>query len=109
MFGKNKDQVDFELFSIYDSKTQAYGNPTHAVNHHDLIRQVTNMFLDPSQRNNQLFTNAEDFSVFRIGTYSKSTGTISAINPEHIANLHDLRALVRAQEPKNIQTGIGPT
>lgn len=94
MFTK-KPQVDLEMFVIFDSKTQSYGNPVTAPNHHDLQRQLINMFKDPSQSQNQLLLNAEDFSIFRIATFDKKTGILSSQNLEHIANVHDLRALAK--------------
>lgn len=93
-----KPQVDMEIFTIYDSKTSSYGNPVHAPNHFDLQRQLINMFKDPSQSQNTLMTNSEDFSIFRIGTYDKKTGRIEATNLEHIVNLHDLKALAKGTE-----------
>lgn len=94
-FKKEPRPTDLELFTIYDSKTMSYGTPTQAVNKNDLMRNIINMFQDPSQKSNMLFTNAEDYSIFKIGSYSKSTGTIEVCNLEHIANLHDLRALAQ--------------
>lgn len=97
MFGKNKSDknVDLEFFTIYDSKTQTYGNPTQAINKHDLLREVINMFKDPSQAKNIYLTNAEDYSIFKIGSYCKRSGLLESQNLEHIANMHDLRALAQ--------------
>lgn len=97
MFGKNKNEptADLEIFTIFDSKTQSYGNPTFAVNQHDLVRQIINMFQDPTQKTNQLLTNAEDFSIFRIGSYWKRTGELQSCTLTHVANLHDLRAIAQ--------------
>ena len=102
MFGKSdKKQSDIELFTIFDSKTNSYGQPTFAINRHDLIRQVVNMFKEPEQQQkNTLYINAEDFSIFKIGSYDKSTGTLHADGKlEHVANLHDLRALIHQNGP----------
>lgn len=100
MFGKGKSeeiQKDVEIFTVFDSKTNSYELPTFAFNHHDCVRQIINMFKDPSQAKNKFLLNAEDYSLFRIGSYSKRTGLIYTEQLTHIANLHDLRALV-AQE-----------
>nr|QJB20155.1 MAG: nonstructural protein [Microvirus sp.] len=104
MFGKTSDrQVDLEVFAVYDSKTSSYGSPILATNHHDLIRETLNMFQDPEQqKSNKLFLNAEDFSIFRVGTYDKRKGELQGCTAEHITNMHDLRALVK-------QPGIVPT
>ena len=95
MFGKSPaTPVDMELFAIYDSKSQSYGKILFAKNKDVLMRDILGTFQDEKeQKVNQLFTNAEDFSLFRIGTYSYLTGKIDPINAEHVTNLHDLRAL----------------
>lgn len=98
MFGRKTEPVrqsDFEMFTIFDSKTGSYEIPSFAINHHDMVRQVLNMFKDPAQRNNRFLVNAEDYSIFRVGNFCKKSGTLQSINPEHIANLHDLRALAQ--------------
>jgi len=99
MFGKKDTQVDLEVFTIYDTKTSSYGEPTLAPNHLSLIREVTNMMSDPSQSKNPFFRNAEDYQIFRIGTYSRKTGLITTQNLEHIANMHDIKALIEPQKP----------
>lgn len=95
-FGKKAEvQADFEIFVTYDSKVKAYGDPVYAANHEDLIRGILNMFKDPmEQRRNKLFVNAEDFSIFRIGTFSRKTGEITPCPLQHVVNCHDLRAAV---------------
>jgi len=97
MFGKTNDKIDSEIFAIYDTKVQSYGAPLFATNRHDVVRQLTNMFREPEQQQkNQLFLNAEDFSIFKIGTYEKTKGLIVGQNPpEHVANLHELKALIQ--------------
>jgi len=95
MFGKDKPSVDREVFTIFDSKALRYELPAFAINHHDIIRQFVNLFSDPEQRKNRFLVNAEDYSLFRIGTFDQSTGIITPSKSlEHIANLNDLRALV---------------
>lgn len=97
MFGKKTDQTieaDYECFVVYDSKTKTYNTPHFVMNKDVLVRDVLNMFQDPAQAKNQLFINAEDFSIFRIGYYSKRTGSMTLCSsPEHIVNLHDLRSI----------------
>lgn len=102
--GKAQAQVDAELFTIYDSKTDSYGDVLAAVNGHDLVRQITNMFTDPAQSKNRLYLNAEDYSMFKIGVYDKKTGAITSQEPQHVANLHELRTLAKRQTE-----GIIPT
>lgn len=96
MFAPKEKKSDFDIFVIYDSKVQAYDMPVFAINEHDLTRQIVNMFKDPDQKNNKHLVNAEDYSVFKVGGYTKKDGKFQSHNPEHIANMHDLRAVAFA-------------
>lgn len=110
---KNEQEPDFEYFTIFDSKVGIYREPMLAVNQHDILRQIDTMFRDPAQARNQLLLNAEDFSVFKIGDFTKKTGLIRGHQPQHVANLHDIRAAVqRSQQsptvdPRNGQKSDG--
>ena len=96
MFGNKKDkQVDLEFFTVFDSKAKYYEAPLMAENKDTLLRDILNNFKNPeSQQKNKYYINAEDYAIYRIGYFSKVTGSIDPNNLEHIANLHDLRALV---------------
>lgn len=94
MFNKKNERApDLEVFTIYDSKVGAYDIPSFAINRHDLVRQVINMFKDPRQSNNKFLLNAEDYQIFKIGSYDKATGCLTTCNPEHIANVHELKTI----------------
>lgn len=96
MFGKNKDQdPDLEFFTIFDSKSKSYENPTFAPNKNVLIREIINMFKDPKESRNKFLLNAEDYSIFKIASYDKKTGQVAALQLEHVANMHDLRAIAQ--------------
>lgn len=100
MFGKkDKAQADLEYFTIYDSKTESYREPSLAINRHDLIRQIQNMFADPAQAKNVYLVNAEDYAIFKVGEFDRKTGIITSTPHEHIANMHDIRAVVQKQKP----------
>lgn len=90
MFGKKtSDSHDLELFVIYDSKPSTYRDPIVSPNQFEMVRAYENIIrTNPSD---QLVTNAEDFAIFRVGTYIKKTGQIFLTDKEHIANLHELR------------------
>ena len=96
MFGKKEDkkqQLDpIECFTIFDSKTNSYDIPYFAVNNLDVIRQLTNLFSEPQQSRNKFLVNAEDYSVFSIGSYCKKTGTMIGHDARHVINLHELRS-----------------
>lgn len=100
MFGKTKTEKtpDLEMFVIHDSKVNAYNNPSFAVNEHELCRDVVNLFLDPSQKQNKYLCNAEDFSIYRIGGYERKTGIITAHPPEHVVNMIELRTVAQNKQ-----------
>lgn len=94
MFGKeSKNQVDAQLFVIYDSKTQSYGNPVIAVNSHDLHRQMY-ASLEKDKNENRFYANAEDFSVFKIADYCRTTGVLTPCQHESVFNFHEMRSAI---------------
>lgn len=108
MFGRTKGTnavaYDQELFVIFDSKAQTYGRPVFVKNKEVLLRDILQLMRDPNERNkNQLCTNAEDFAVYRIGGFTHHDGKIEWHPPEHVCNLHELRAL-SAPEPAGPRT-----
>ena len=108
MFGKNKEQSpDLELFVVFDSKSKSYDTPLLAQNKEVLLRDILNKFREPeSASQNKFFINAEDYSLFRIGSYTKHNGALQTQELEHIVNLHDLRALAG---PENNVRALSPT
>lgn len=101
MFNKTTEPTpDLEYFVYFDSKVGVYEQPMLAINSQDILREIERMFRDPKQAQNKLLTNAEDFAIFKIGSYTKRTATITPHPPEHIANLHDIRAAVQ----RNLQS-----
>jgi len=93
MFQK-KPNPDLEYFTIYDTKSSSYREPMLAINQHVMLRQISNLLADPAQSKNELLTNAEDFQLFRVGTYDRKTGQITGTGHEHIANFHELKSAV---------------
>lgn len=103
MFGKKSDLTpDLEMFTIYDSKTRSYDRPFFAINREDVVRELSNLMRDPTQKSNKLMINAEDYSVYKIGEYFKASGQITGHNLEHVVNLHDLRSLAQAAGPTSL-------
>lgn len=93
MFGKNKQNADIEFYTVFDSKAGTYAEPFPAPNKEVLIRDFANAFRkEDAPKVNRYYINAEDFSVFKIGSFDSRTGTLSAQTMEHVINLHDLRA-----------------
>lgn len=94
MFKKKEQQADLEFFTVYDSKSKSYAEPFPAPNRDVLLRDFANAFRKTeASQNNKYFINAEDYSIFRIGTFDFQSGKLEAQQAEHIANLHDIRAM----------------
>lgn len=99
MFGKKTEETpDLEMFTIYDTKVGNYRDPIFAINRFDMLRGIESFFRNPVNANDQMSTNSEDFQVFKIGSYIRKTGTVSGHHPEHIANLHEIRAITLQRE-----------
>lgn len=98
MFGKSQQDPDLELYTVFDSKSGSYDIPAFSLNRHVLTRDVINMLKDPQQAKNKYLTNAEDFAIFKIGEFSKKTGKLESHNPEHIANMHELRMVAQRDQ-----------
>lgn len=101
MFTKKQTKTeDLIFFTVYDSKSQSYGEPFPAPNKEVLLRDFANAFrkaATDSNTQNRYYVNAEDYSVFAIGGFDLKTGELTAKNMEHIVNLHDIRAMVTPQ------------
>lgn len=93
MFGGKAKNPELSLFTVFDSKAKTYDVPALSPSAPVLLRDVVNMLKDPQQSRNQYVTNAEDYSIFKIGTFDRLTGKITAHELEHVANMHDLRAM----------------
>lgn len=105
MFGRSADvNPDSEFFVVYDSKTDSYDLPSFAINEHDMVRAICNLFSSRDAAGHRYFQNAEDFQLFSIGKFWKKTARAEMTAPRHIANLHELKSLV-----VNQQSGIAAT
>lgn len=111
MFGKkNEKQPDMELFSVFDSKTGIYGEPLPCVNHLDALREFSQAFGRPdAPLKNKFFINAEDFSLFKVGSYDKRTGEITSHRPTHVVNFHDLKADILRRQTASEDRALLPT
>lgn len=94
MFKKDY-QVDLELFSVYDTKVASYKEPFVAPNSAVILRDFENAFSKPNASEvNQYYINSEDYKLFKIGEFDFKSGKLVSMLPEHVINLHDIRAQV---------------
>lgn len=94
------DHSDLQLFVTFDSKAKTYDHPVFVKSKEVLMRDIINLMNDPKNQMAPRVLNAEDFSLFHIGSYSFETGIITTLNHEHVVNFHDLRAMSNWQAPK---------
>lgn len=116
MFGskqKERKSSDLDVFIIYDSKVGSYERPHFERNGQVVMREILNMFRDPAQAKNKYLVNAEDYSVYRVGTLDVSSGKLECFAPEHVCNMHDLRFMAQREGSQNVSgepdVGIVPT
>lgn len=110
LFKKPEQQADLESFVIYDSKSKSYGLPMLEKNSEVIVREIATTFRKPEQQqSNSLFINAEDYSIFRNGTYTRQTGLFTPTPLEHVINLHDIRAQIPKIASQQPDQGIVST
>lgn len=97
---KSLNTNDLEIFVTFDSKSKAYDLPMFIPNKEILMRDIINQMNDSRNQMQPKVLNAEDYSIFKIGSYSFAEGKITTQPLEHIANYHDLRAMSNWQFPK---------
>lgn len=81
------------IFSVYDSKAEAYLQPFYAANARVAQRSMQEATADPTHNFHKY---AEDYTLFEIGTFEDSTGTIS----DHPANI-SLGNALNLNKPSN--------
>lgn len=94
MWKKEKTKPDLEIYVIFDSKVGIYKDPMFSINEWSIIRDYERLVRDEKARDNELVSNAEDFQLFRIGTYSRQTAEIVATTPVHVVNFHEVKSKV---------------
>lgn len=83
-----------KIYSVYDSKTQAYMPPFTANNDGVAVRHFQAGITQPGL----IQSNPEDFSLWRIGLWQIETGHLEATDSECIAKAHEIVARLQAQE-----------
>lgn len=110
MFERKNRTHDTEIFVVYDSKTESYRDPLFAINELDVVREFQNAFEDPqASSKNAYFKNSEDFSLFKIGTYTRKTGMIESQKPTHVVSFHELKSTALRRLAQNSQGALSAT
>lgn len=66
----------YKMFSIYDSKAEAYLQPFFMVTKGQAIRALTDILSDPAH---QFSKYSADFTLFELGEYNDSNATFSIL------------------------------
>lgn len=69
--------MELIMFSVFDSKAEAYIQPFFSPNHAVGIRDFTTAANDP---NTQFHINAGDYTLFELGKFDQATGKITKLN-----------------------------
>ena len=65
-----------KLFSVYDKKTSAYGQPFHDIEEASAIRNFGDAVNDGSNPNNMWHKHPEDFSLCYVGSFDQEQGEL---------------------------------
>ena len=80
-----------KLYTVLDSKTNAFFSPFHALNEASAMRSIAECILDDSHAFSR-FT--QDYDLFYVGEYDDSTGGYDVHPPVHVCSLLVIRAQV---------------
>lgn len=82
-----------DIFSIYDSKVDAYLQPFFSQNSAAAERELSSAVNNPgtADRPNNFNLFAEDYTLFLIGSFDANTGVISAYAPKAVINCLKLK------------------
>lgn len=67
----------YKIFSVYDSKVEAYLQPFFSPSNGAALRAFTDIVNDP---NSQFSKHPEDYTLFVIGEYNDETAKISSLS-----------------------------
>jgi hypothetical protein len=105
-----------QMFVIYDSKAEIYGDPVTFENDKVAIRSLKRVVNDP--QGGALHEHPEDFHLFRIAAYDPAMGSIAVTQThEQIVNLIHLKdepalqfdpSLSWSNDPRGITNGTAP-
>lgn len=70
------------IYSIYDEKVEAYGQPFFAPTNPAAIRMFTDLTMD---HNSSVSRHPQDYTLYQLGTYDDSTGKLESF--ENAVNL----------------------
>lgn len=79
------------IYSVYDSKTKAYGRPFCFKTDGELVRMFKEM-LEPGREPNNFSKYPADFTVTHVGDWNEDSGVITPSSLSIVFNLQELVA-----------------
>lgn len=92
MFKKTNLQADTMMYIIHDTKAGNYDFPIYSRNDETMIREIHNLMSSPDSSQSKYFINAEDYSIFYLCSFDRSTGIIHDTDRRHVSNLIDIKS-----------------
>jgi len=77
--------MNYSLFSIFDVKTQIFSQPFMQRTTSEAIRSFQGTCSD-NNPNNLINSFPSDYSLYLIGSFDESTGSLASQHPQQIAN-----------------------
>lgn len=71
------------VFSVYDSKAEAYLRPFFAETKGLALRSFRDAANSPEE---QMYKHAEDYTLYWIGVFSQASGVLESRNPDSLGN-----------------------
>lgn len=79
-----------QVFSIRDTKANAYLTPFFMVNEAMAIRAITDLVNDPDH---SFCKHSEDYALYSLGVYDDATGKLEVLDaPLHVVNAVELKS-----------------
>lgn len=97
MFGQEKKPKGLMAFALFDKATIQYNTPAFYESELEARRSAELMFSDPRQKDALPVVAPQDFALFHVGYYDKSTALFTACEPRAIIQLHELKAFLDRQ------------
>lgn len=75
--------MKLKVFTVYDSKAEAYLQPFFSVSTGAAVRMFSDAITDS---NHQFHKHAADYTLFHIGEYDDTNGLLKAVTPVSLGN-----------------------
>lgn len=85
--------MKMRMYSILDSKVASYSLPFYAQTDASAVRKFSDVVNDGSVANNDYFRHPEDFSLFFVGEFDDSVGSLDVVVPQALVSAVSVKQL----------------